>query len=69
MEMIKITLSGEEKNIPSGTSLLALTETLGLKKERIAAELNGEIIPKASYESTILSDGDSLEIVNFVGGG
>lgn len=69
MEMIKITLSGEEKDIPSGTSILALTEILGLKKERIAAELNGEIIPKASYGSTILSDGDSLEIVNFVGGG
>lgn len=69
MEMIKITLSGEVKEIPAGTSILTLTETLGLKKERIASELNGEIVPKASYESTILSDGDSLEIVNFVGGG
>ncbi len=69
METVKITLSGEEKDIPAGTSLSALTETLGLKKERIAAELNGEIIPKASYDSTILSEGDNLEIVNFVGGG
>lgn len=69
MEMIKITLSGEEKELPAGTSLSALTKMLGLKKERIAAELNGEIIPKASYDSTILSEGDSLEIVNFVGGG
>lgn len=69
METVKITLSGEEKDIPAGTSLSTLTETLGLKKERIAAELNGEIIPKASYDSTILSEGDNLEIVNFVGGG
>ena len=67
--MIKITLSGEEKEVPAGTSLSALTEILGLKKERIAAELNGEIIPKASYDVTVLSDGDNLEIVNFVGGG
>lgn len=36
---------------------------------RIAVERNGEIVPKAQYQSTILQAGDSLEIVSFVGGG
>lgn len=36
---------------------------------RIAVERNGEIVPKASYSSTVLEDGDSLEVVSFVGGG
>lgn len=36
---------------------------------RIAVELNGEILPKDKYDKTVLSDGDKVEIVNFVGGG
>lgn len=36
---------------------------------RIAVEKNGEIVPKAQYQSTVLQAGDSLEIVSFVGGG
>lgn len=36
---------------------------------RIAVELNGEILPKDKYDKTVLSDGDRVEIVNFVGGG
>ncbi len=38
-------------------------------KNRVAVEINGEIVPKSQYESTILNDGDSVEIVGFVGGG
>ena len=36
---------------------------------RIAIELNGEILPKYQYSDTMLKDGDSMEIVSFVGGG
>ena len=36
---------------------------------RIAVERNGEIVPKAEYGQTVLADGDSVEVVNFVGGG
>ena len=36
---------------------------------RIAVERNGEIVPKAKYEETVLADGDSVEVVSFVGGG
>ncbi len=36
---------------------------------RVAVEINGEIVPKSMYESTILKDGDTVEVVSFVGGG
>lgn len=36
---------------------------------RIAVERNGDILPKADYDSTVLKDGDSIEVVSFVGGG
>ena len=41
----------------------------GYIKEQIAVERNGEIVPKAQFEQVMLSDGDVLEIVHFVGGG
>ena len=41
----------------------------GYGMERIAVEINGEIVPKSMYETTPLKDGDIVEIVNFVGGG
>ena len=37
--------------------------------KRIAVELNGEILPKTQYNSTVLKDGDCIEVVSFVGGG
>ena len=57
-----------------GKSLAAYLEEndLILKKTTgyiIAVERNGEIVPKAKYEETILADGDKIEIVSFVGGG
>lgn len=44
-------------------------EENGINPQRIAVELNGEILPKAQYGNTVLKDGDVVEIVNFVGGG
>lgn len=41
----------------------------GINPQRIAVELNGEILPKSQYDDTVLKNGDSVEIVNFVGGG
>ena len=40
-----------------------------INAQRIAVELNGEILPKSQYGDTVLKDGDIVEIVNFVGGG
>lgn len=49
--------------------LTAYLEENGINPQRIAVELNGEILPKAQYGNTVLKDGDIVEIVNFVGGG
>ncbi|MCL1918333.1 MAG: sulfur carrier protein ThiS [Peptococcaceae bacterium] len=52
--------------------LLSLREFLieqGYNPDHVATEINGEVVPKTAYESVVLSDGDVIEIVRFVGGG
>ena len=64
--MVKI--NGEELNIAGKT----VAEYLAIKNydlKRIAVERNGDIVPKAQYDETVLKDGDSVEVVSFVGGG
>ena len=41
----------------------------GFRRDRIAVEINGEIIKKSDYDKTVLNDGDKIEVVSFVGGG
>ena len=48
-------------------SLSVLLENGGFRRDRIAVEINGEIIKK--YDKTVLNDGDKIEVVSFVGGG
>ena len=64
--MVKI--NGEQLDA-AGMTMAAYLRENGMETGRIAVELNGEILPKAEYESYVLSDGDTCEIVNFVGGG
>lgn len=64
--MVKI--NGIRVNADGKTLGEYLAET-NCNLQRVAAEINGEVIPKSEYEHTILSDGDSVEIVQFVGGG
>jgi thiazole synthase len=66
---IAITLNGERRQVPAGTSVATLVETLELKKGRVAVERNREIVPMSQWSDVALSDGDALEIVHFVGGG
>ena len=64
--MVKI--NGEQLNIAGKTLAEYLADT-AYDPRRIAVERNGEIVPKARYGETVLQDGDSIEVVNFVGGG
>ena len=64
--MVKV--NGEAKNI-SGKTIAEYLATTNYDMKRIATELNGDIVPKATYAETVLKDGDSIEIVSFVGGG
>lgn len=50
-------------------SLMQYLEENSISPQRIAVELNEEILTKANYAATVLKDGDVVEIVNFVGGG
>lgn len=64
-----LTINGEPRDFPDGLTLAALIAQLGMKADRVAVELNLEIVPRGNWEATQLKDGDKLEIVHFVGGG
>jgi thiamine biosynthesis protein ThiS len=65
----QITLNGEPYAVGGDGRLVALIESLKLKRGRVAVEINREIVPKAAWDQTVLAAGDVVEIVNFVGGG
>ena len=62
-------INGEEKTLAEPLSLAELIEQLGMKGDRVAVELNREIVARAQWVETQLNDGDRLEVVHFVGGG
>lgn len=64
--MVKI--NGTELDI-AGKTVAGYLETTDYNRSRIAVERNGEIVPKSKYDSTVLEDGDVVEVVSFVGGG
>jgi thiamine biosynthesis protein ThiS len=66
---MKLIINGEEKSLEKVSSLASLLQQLGLKADRVAIELNREIVARGVWDSTSLKDGDRLEIVQFVGGG
>ena len=66
---VRIKLNGEEKELAEATTLRGLVEELALAPERLAVELNHEVVRRADWPSVVLSEGDRVEIVHFVGGG
>jgi thiamine biosynthesis protein ThiS len=67
-----IQINGQEKAFPDAPhpfTVAALVEILGMKADRLAIELNLEIVPRDRWPQTTLNDGDRLEVVHFVGGG
>jgi thiamine biosynthesis protein ThiS len=68
-ESVRVRVNGDERSFPGGTSIAALLGALGVSTPRVAVERNRAIVSKAFYESTLLEEGDELEIVEFVGGG
>lgn len=65
--MIKI--NGKEHSGFDGKNISDMLAALGYKEKFVAVEMNGTIVPKPEYESTVLSEGASVEVVSFVGGG
>lgn len=66
---MQITVNGDGREVPSGLTVRALIEALGLSDGPVAVERNREVVPRAQHSSTELQPGDVLEIVHFVGGG
>ena len=69
MPKIKILLNGEERLIEAQTSIQKLVEDLELDVKKIAIEKNYEIILPDDFGGEVLSAGDKIEIVHFIGGG
>lgn len=67
--MIQIMLNGEPKRLNSAVTISGLLVELGITSGKVAVERNLEIVPKSAYDVTEVADGDTLEIVHFVGGG
>ncbi len=66
---MRLHINGDGKDFATGLSLADLIVELGMKSDRVAVELNREIVARAQWAETVLHDGDKLEIVHFVGGG
>ena len=64
-----IKLNGDPHEIPGPLSVSALLEQLEIDERRVAVELNLDVVKKSAYRSSVIKDGDEVEIVNFVGGG
>ncbi len=69
LNMAKIQLNGDPYEINNGTNLNELLNRLKIQKNKVAIEVNGEIVEKNKYLNLILSNGDKVEIVQFIGGG
>ena len=69
LNVAKIQLNGDPYEINGGTNLNELLNKLKIQKNKVAIEVNGEIVEKSKYPNLILNKGDKVEIVKFIGGG
>jgi len=66
---IAITVNGEPRRAPAGSSIAGLLQLLGFNSAKVAVERNGNIVPRTTLADVVLGEGDVLEVVHFVGGG
>lgn len=66
---MKLTLNGEAREVADGTTLEALLDALGIRRDGSAVALNDDVVPRVRYARTTLHDGDRLEIIVAVAGG
>ena len=67
--MLQVTINGETHSFAAGTTIEQMLEALRLPGEGVAVEVNRSIVPKRMHQEALLSDGDEVEVVTFVGGG
>jgi thiamine biosynthesis protein ThiS len=66
---MKLTVNGKPVELPDGSTVIALLLHLAVEPARVAIERNQDVIPRGTWTEALLSDGDHIEIVTFVGGG
>jgi sulfur carrier protein len=68
---MKLNINGEARSFDTSAAftLADLLDRLGIKADRVAVELNRDIVPRDQWPQTVLNEGDRLEVVHFVGGG
>ncbi len=66
---VRITLNGEERRLETALTVAQLLESLGLVGQRVAVEVNREIVPRSRYADAVLKDNDRVEVVRAIGGG
>jgi thiamine biosynthesis protein ThiS len=64
-----ITLNGDKHELAAPMTISALLVQLDVDSRRVAVELNLAVVKKVAYDSSVIKEGDEVEIVNFVGGG
>ena len=64
-----ITLNGDKRELAAPVTVSQLLSELDIDARRVAVELNLAVVKKAAYDTSVVKDGDEVEIVNFVGGG
>ena len=69
IEGMDVILNGEPASVPAPLTVAGLLAHLDIDARRVAVELNEAVVKKALYEQTPINTGDTVEIVNFVGGG
>ena len=66
---LAISVNGEPRQVSDGISVAAMLDELGLDRRKVAVERNLEVIPRSLLAEVAVADGDTFEIVKFVGGG
>jgi len=66
---MNVQLNGEQQEVSEGSTVAGLLSSLGIGGDRVAVEVNLDIVPRARHATHVINDGDRIEIVQFVGGG
>jgi sulfur carrier protein len=66
---MQITCNGETKNIDPGTTLVALIKNLNLNPDTVVVECDARIVKREEYDALVLTEGNIIELVRFIGGG
>ncbi|KYH31825.1 sulfur carrier protein ThiS [Neomoorella mulderi] len=66
---MRLKVNGEEREVAAGLTVAELLRQLGIESRYLALERNRQVVPRQDYATTVLEEGDELEIIRFVGGG